>query len=99
MEYRRFGQTGMRLSVVGLGGLLAHYEGVCGHPSPEEKRRIYLRANELGINLFDMGYGDKVHIPEELKGNKEGRYFSLKAIAVRAETLEEEVDRHRANQP
>ena len=40
MEYREFGQTGMRLSAVGLGGLLAHYwEGDSGHPPPEEKRR------------------------------------------------------------
>ena len=32
MEYRKFGKTDMRLSVMGLGGLLAHYEGVCGPP-------------------------------------------------------------------
>jgi len=37
MEYRKFGQTNMMLSTVGLGGLLAHYEGVSGHPPPEEK--------------------------------------------------------------
>jgi len=66
MEYRLFGKTGMKLSAMGLGGLLAHYEGVCGHPPPDEKRRIYLRAAKLGINLFDMGYGDEIHIPDEL---------------------------------
>ena len=55
VEYRRFGQTDMELSTIGLGGLLARYEGVNGHPPPEEKRRIYLRAAELGVNLFDMG--------------------------------------------
>ena len=55
MEYRPFGSTGMTLSVMGLGGLPAHYEGVRGHPPPEEKRRIYLRAEELGVSLFDMG--------------------------------------------
>ena len=27
MQYRRLGQTNMKLSVVALGGLLAHYEG------------------------------------------------------------------------
>ena len=97
MEYRMFGQTGMRLSVVGLGGLLAHYEGVCGHPPPEEKRQIYLRAAELGVNLFDMGYGDEVHIPDELKGNSDERYFSLKVGAAQAETLAEKVDEHLAN--
>lgn len=101
MGHRRLGQTDMNLSPVGLGGLLAHYEGVLGHPQPEEKRRIYLRAAELGINLFDMGYGDEVHIPEELKGNREDIHFSLKSGkgggAPRATDLEGEVDRHLRN--
>ena len=49
MEFRSFGQTGMKLSAVGLGGLLAHYwEGADGHPPADVKRRIYLRAAELG---------------------------------------------------
>jgi len=87
----------MHLSVVGLGGLLAHYEGFCGHPPPEEKRHIYLRAAELGVNLFDMGYGDEVHIPDELKGNNAARFFSLKVGAAQAETLEEKVEEHLGN--
>ena len=58
MELRAFGSTDLWLSVMGLGGLLTRCEGVSGHPPPEGKRRIYLRAAELGINLFDMGYGD-----------------------------------------
>ena len=92
MEYRRFGQTDMKLSAIALGGLLAHYEGVRGHPPPEEKQRIYLRSAELGINLFDMGYGDEVHIPKELKRPSEGRYFSLKVGAPRAQDLEGLID-------
>ena len=84
---------------MGLGGLLAHYEGVRGHPPAEEKRRIYLRAAELGINLFDMGYGDEVHIPEELKGNREDLHFSLKPSggSPRSALLEGEVDKHLKN--
>lgn len=98
MEYRQFGKTGMKLSAVGLGGLLAHYwEGGSGHPPPEEKARIYLRAAESGINLFDMGYGDEVHIPEELKGPKQDRYFSLKVGAPTAADLEAIIDKHLAN--
>lgn len=101
MGYRRFGQTDMQLSPVGLGGLLAHYEGVRGHPPPEEKRRIYLRADELGINLFDMGYGDEVYIPEELKGNRDDIHFSLKtgrgSGAPRSAELEGEVNEHLRN--
>ena len=97
MEYRPFGQTGLHLSVISLGGLLAHYEGVTGHPEPEVKRDIYLRALELGINVFDMGYGDEVHIPDELKGNGGDHYFSLKVGAPPADQLEGTVDRHLAN--
>ncbi len=98
MEYREFGSTGMRLSAMGLGGLLAHYwEGEAGHPSPEEKRRIYLRAAEMGINLFDMGYGDEIHIPDELKGAAADRYFSLKVGAPSAADLAEMIEGHLAN--
>lgn len=98
MEYREFGQTGMRLSAVALGGLLAHYwEGASGHPPPEEKKRIYLRAAELGINLFDMGYGDEVHIPDELKGANDDRHFSLKVGAPAADALERMIDGHLTN--
>ncbi|MEE2832161.1 MAG: aldo/keto reductase [Candidatus Latescibacterota bacterium] len=97
MELRRFGSTDMELSVLGLGGLLARYEGALGHPPPEEKRRIYLRAAELGINLFDMGYGDEVHIPDELKGESDERHFSLKMGAPDAKTLADVVDGHLRN--
>lgn len=95
MEYRTFGKTGMRLSIVGVGGLLAHYwEGDAGHPPPDEKQRVYLHAAEAGINLFDMGYGDEVHIPEALKGPCDDRYFALKAGTSDVSQLEGTVDRH-----
>jgi len=97
MEYRVFGKTGMNLSVIGLGGLLAHYEGVFGSAPPEEKRRIYLRAAELGINLFDMGYGEEIHIPDEIKGNRDDIHFALKVGAPIPEQLPEIVEKHLNN--
>lgn len=97
MEYRAFGQTGMTLSVTGTGGLLAHYEGIFGSAPPEEKRRIYLRAAELGINLFDMGYGEEIHIPDELKGNQDNIYFALKVGAPLPEQLPGIVEKHLNN--
>lgn len=97
MEYREFGQTGMKLSVLGLGGLLAHFEARNGHPSPDVKRAIYLRADERGINLFDMGYGDEVYIPDEIKGPADNRYFSLKVGEPKAADLDGIVEKHLLN--
>jgi aryl-alcohol dehydrogenase-like predicted oxidoreductase len=77
---------------------LAHFwEGAAGHPPAEEKRRIYLRAAELGINLFDMGYGDEPHIPDELKGPSDDRHFSLKVGEPKVDELEGMIDGHLAN--
>ena len=77
MEHRRFEKTDMELSTIAPGGLPARYEGFVEHPPAREKRAIHLRARELGINLFDMGYGDEAHIPDELKGPGD-HHFSLK---------------------
>jgi aryl-alcohol dehydrogenase-like predicted oxidoreductase len=53
MQYTTLGRTGLRVSRVGLG---------CGGPSrlgqsygasPEDSKRVILRALELGVNLFD----------------------------------------------
>ena len=97
MRHRFFGETGLKLSEIGLGGLLARYEGVSGHPPAAEKRRIYLEAASQGVNLFDMGYGDERHIPDELKGNSGSHYFALKAGAPTAESLLDTVTCHLRN--
>ena len=44
-----------------------------------------------------MGYGDEIHIPEELKGNTDERYFSLKVGAPAAADLEGIIDGHLVN--
>lgn len=97
MEYRELGTTGMQVSAVGLGGLLARYEGVCGRPSSEEKGAIYRRAVELGINLFDTGYGDEVDIPDALRGTADDRFFALKVGVPNAADLAGVVDGHLAH--
>ena len=53
MEYRRFGRTGLQVSVIGLGtggpSMLGQGSGV----PEEEARRAVSRALDLGINLID----------------------------------------------
>ena len=44
-----------------------------------------------------MGYGDEVHIPDELKGPRDDRFFSLKVGAPAAAEVEGTIDKHLAN--
>lgn len=97
MNYRSFGDTGIAVSEIALGGLLARYEGVCGHPSAQVKERIYLEALERGITLFDMGYGDEIYIPDELKGNSDSHNFALKFTAPEPDRLRSVVQSHLRN--
>ena len=97
MKYRSFGDTGIAVSEIALGGLLARYEGVCGHPSAQIKKNIYLEALAQGISLFDMGYGDEVYIPDELKGNSGSHSFALKFTAPDPDMLRFTVQSHLTN--
>ena len=51
MEYRRFGRTGLQVSLLGIGG------GYLCLLEEEEGRRLYRCALELGITYFDGRYG------------------------------------------
>jgi len=63
MEYRRFGRTGMQMSVLSLGGMRfqAHWDRSDRIPraSQENVEKIIDRAVQLGINHFETarGYG------------------------------------------
>lgn len=49
MEYRRLGDTGLRVSEVGLGSWLTYGVGV----EAEQAKGIIARAYDLGVNFFD----------------------------------------------
>jgi len=49
VEYRRLGDTGLRVSEIGLGSWLTYGVGV----EAEQARGIIARAYDLGVNLFD----------------------------------------------
>jgi aryl-alcohol dehydrogenase-like predicted oxidoreductase len=54
MDYRRFGRTGLDVSVIGFGGIIA--EGL----TQEEANQAVARAMDRGVNYFDFSpvYGD-----------------------------------------
>jgi len=67
VKYRRLGNTGLRISVVGVGTW--QFGGEWGkHFTQQEVDRLLGRAKELGINLIDTAecYGD--HVSESLIG-------------------------------
>ena len=67
MKYRRLGQTGLEVSVFGIGTY--QYGGEWGKDfTPNEVRLILDRGSDLGCNLIDTAecYGD--HVSEDLIG-------------------------------
>lgn len=53
MEYRRFGRTGLQVSVLGLGSGGPSQLGQGSGVAEDEARRVVRRALDLGINLID----------------------------------------------
>lgn len=53
MDYRRFGRTGLRVSVMGLGSGGPSQLGQSSGVAEDEARRVVRRALDLGINLID----------------------------------------------
>ena len=75
MQYRRVGNTELRVSEIGFG--CGGNAGLMVRGSPDEQQRVVARAVELGINYFDNApdYGDGV--AEENLGRV------LKALKIR----------------
>ena len=68
MEYRVLGKTGLKVSVVGVGGLGFATRGKLCTPDRNglpEIVRIINRALDLGVNIFDTAYVYGGGIPEE----------------------------------
>ena len=55
MEYRFLGNSGLKISVISLGGWLTHGENA--HASNEIALETIRRAYELGVNFFDSAEG------------------------------------------
>jgi 1-deoxyxylulose-5-phosphate synthase len=78
MEYRRLGKSGLRVSVIGLGG-----NTFGRHADAETTERIIVRAIELGINFLDTAdvYGKGTSeelVGRALKGRREQMLVATK---------------------
>jgi len=89
MEYRILGKTGLKVSVVGFGGIPVQ------RITKEEAIRVIERAEELGINFIDTarGYGiSEVIIGEALKGRREKWIIASKTMARDKESMKIDID-------
>lgn len=100
MKYRRLGQTGLRVSVIGMGTW--QLGGEWGKDfQQEEVDRMFDAARENGINLIDTAecYGD--HLSERLIGNAvhrdRGRWIIATKFGHQYDGHSRRIDRRSAN--
>ena len=84
MDYRKLGNSGLDVSVIGLG--TNNFGGRIEDPA--QSARVVHACLDLGINLIDTSdtYGQgqsEVHIGEALKGRREGALVATKFNCVR----------------
>lgn len=73
MNYRKLGNTGMEVSVIGLGGVQL------GSSDTEYAIKVIHKALELGVNYFDAArsyWDSEVKLGLALKGRREKVYIS-----------------------
>ncbi len=85
MQYRKLGNTGIKISTLGFGGMRLPERTVSGKTlfDTEESIRIIHRAFELGVNYIDTAPGyckgeSEVIIGKALKGWRDKVYLSAK---------------------
>ena len=78
MEYRRFGRTGLQVSVIGLGtGGPSRLGQRSGIPEPEAIKTVH-RALDLGVNLIDTAAnyaGSEAILGRALRGVPRDRFI------------------------
>ncbi len=87
MHYRRLGNTGMDVSVVGLGGVQL------ASSNTEYAVKVVRKALELGVNYFDTArvyWDSEVKLGIALQGERERVYISTKTTG----RTKEDVWRH-----
>ncbi|MEN6584336.1 MAG: aldo/keto reductase [Armatimonadota bacterium] len=90
MEYRRFGKTGLDVSIIGFGGI------VVMSATQEDANRAVAMAIDRGVNYFDVapGYGDaEERLGPALDGLRDGVVLACKTAERTSEAAEESLHR------
>ncbi|MCW4026735.1 MAG: aldo/keto reductase, partial [Candidatus Bathyarchaeota archaeon] len=90
MERRRYGETGVELSVVGFGGIIVKDE------TPSSARRIVAEAVRRGICYFDVAptYGNaEERLGPALEPYRDSVFLACKTTKRMKEEAEEELHR------
>lgn len=85
MIYRRFGNTGVYVSILGFGAMRLPYKEINGNRVVDEEKSIEIirKGIELGINYIDTAYGycdgkSEIIVGKSIKGIREKVYVSTK---------------------
>jgi len=89
MQYRLLGKTGLKISVIGFGGIPIQ------RGSKELAKAAIFKAEELGINFIDTARGYTVseeYIGEALEGRRQNWTIATKSMARDKETMARDID-------
>ena len=96
MQYREYGKTGKKISVIGFGGMRFVPEGE--KYDLDKCAEVVRKANELGVNYFDTAPGYNADNSEQIMGRAfekmPGEFFvSTKSGALEGRVVREQLDR------
>jgi aryl-alcohol dehydrogenase-like predicted oxidoreductase len=106
MEYTTLGRTGLRVSVIGLGGGGSSKLGMNTHKDARQSNELIHKAIEMGINLVDTAevYGTEQPIGEALQSVKRDQIYLSSKYSLKHEgefknpmDLEKSLDRTLTN--
>lgn len=89
MQYKVLGKTGLKVSVIGFGGIPIQ------RTSLEESRDSILKAESLGINFIDTARGYTVseeYIGQALEGSRSQWILSTKSMARDRESMTRDIE-------
>ena len=102
MEYTVLGRTGLRVSVIGLGGGGSSKLGTNTHKNEQESVELIRKAIDMGMNLINTAevYGTEQTIGAAIQGRKREQIYLSSKYALKRDpdlkyklTVEESLDR------